>query len=341
MSWTKKKVLSPLPEELEGIVTSLDATVSTVQAVLGPLALALESASILFVLGNDLFAAIMDLVITAIEDLVNDIFGTGVFQLVINPFTLSNTTLRRERAGENKADQFDVTFVTPDQAIKEAIKSLDDPGDVDGFNNLKRPAFSENATVAGVGLLITVKDINAYLNLLKLLFTVWATEDIKFAIDKLENLQPPPRSTGADWDSLRFSQIGQLGLLQNQLLGVLALTKGYTLVPEGLINLIKLLKKKIDDLNEILDTLKEVIQALADIEGLGGVYVFDLPPQLGGNEAIKAALPNPELQGPEFFLHRYTFFMLYIGGGIDRLAGPVVAADNVRLIFKAFDEDDS
>ncbi len=187
--------------------------------------------------------------------------------------------------------------------------------------------------------MITVKDINAYLELMKLLFKVWATEDLKYAIKKVEDLQDPPRSTGADWDSIRFSQIGQLGLLQNQLLGVLALAKGYTLVPEGLINLINLLKKKIDDLNEILDTLTEVIDDLTNIEGLAGVYVFDLPPQLGGNEAIKAALPNAELQGPEFALHRYTFFMLYIGGGLDRTAGPVVAADNIRLIFKAFEED--
>jgi len=338
MSWAKKKVLSPLPEELEGIVTSLTGTVSSVQAVLGPLALALDSAATLFLLGNDLFAAIMNEVITAIEELVNDIFGSGVFQLVINPFTLSNTNLRRARVNDNEADAFNVTFVTPDQAIKEAIKSLDDPGDVDAFNNLKRPNFSVNATVAGVGLLITVKDINAYLELMKLLFRVWATEDIKFAIKKIEDLQAPPRSTGADWDSIKFNQIGQLALLQNQLLGVLALAKGYTLVPEGLINLINLLKKKIDDLNEILDTLTAVIEDLANIEGLAGVYVFDLPPQRGGNEAIKAALPNPELQGPEFALHRYTFFMLYIGGGIDRTAGPVVAADNIRKIFEAFEE---
>ena len=85
MSWTKKKILSPLPEELEGIVSSLNGTVNTVQKVLGPLALALESASILFVLGNDLFAAIMDLVITAIEDLVND---TEIYALPFARFAM-------------------------------------------------------------------------------------------------------------------------------------------------------------------------------------------------------------------------------------------------------------
>lgn len=340
MSWTKKKVLAPLPEELEPIISTLTGTANSVQAILEPLSLALEAASTLFLIGNDLFAAIMNEVIGLIEDLVNDLFGAGLFQLIINPFTISNTTLRRARIDDGESDAFDVTFITPDQAIKLAIKSLDDPGDVDFLGNFKRPNFSESATVAGFGLLVTVKDINAYLRLLKLLFKVWATEDLDFAIKKAESLlTETPRSTGADWDSMRLNQITQLGLIHQQLLAVLALCKGYTLVPEGLINLINLIKKKLDDLIDIIDVFKAVVDDLANLEALAGVYVFDLPPTLGGNEAIKAALPNPELQGPEFFLHRYTFFMLYIGGGPGTTAGPVIAADNIRKIFASFDDD--
>ncbi len=340
MTWTKKKVLVPLPEELEPIITLLTESATNVQSVLGPLSQALEAASALFVLGNDLFAAIMNELIELVEDLINDLFGAGLFQLIINPFTISNETLRRDREADNEADQDNVTFITPDQAIKLAIKSLDDPGDLDVEGNLKRPNFSESATVSGFGLLITVKDVNAYLELLKKLFTVWATEDIEFAINKLERLQDTtPRSTGADWDSMRLNSIGQLGAIQQRLLQTLALAKGYTLVPEGLINLINLIIKKLDDLNEVLDVFIAVVNQLADIESLAGVYLFDLPPTVGGNEAIKAALPNPELQGPEFILHRYTFFMLYIGGGPGPSAAPVKTADTIRQIFTDFEDD--
>jgi len=345
MTWTKKEVLPPLPEEAQKIIDDLQAVSGGVVDILKGLSLALEAAKVFFLLTNDLFAAIMTAIITAVEDLINDLFGSGVFQLVINPFTVTNTTLRREKVGEG-ADQFDVTFVTPDDAIKLAIKSFDDPYDIDPSSinstnpqgNLKRPDFSDSATVAGFGLLFTAKDLNIYIQFLQALKAVWTTDDIEFALGRALEAQgtTPGRSTGADWDSKRLNSIGSLGSIQNQLLKILSLAKGYTLIPEGIINLIDALQRKADDLIETIEAFQAVIDDLTNLQGLAGVHVLDIPPQVGGNNLLKASLPNPILQGPDNFLYRYTFFIMYVGGGISSLDSQVTAVDTIRQLVAAF-----
>lgn len=338
MTWTKKELLPPIPPEIQPLLDDITNASSTVIDVLNGFSSALEVAKLFFIAGNDLFAVIMDIIIQAIEDLINDLFGAGLFQLVVNPFTIGSDTLRRARVD----NQFNISIVTPDDAIKLAIKSLDDPGDIDPasitpdnpLGNLKRPNFSAGSTVAGFGLLVTAKDINAYIEILSQLAKVWQTSDIEFAISQANKATVPaiPRSTGADWDSLRVNQIGSLGSIQNQLLKMLALTKGYTLVPGGVVSLIEALQRKADDLSNTLEVFQAVFDDLTNIQALAGVHVLDIPPQVGGNDLLKASLPNPVIQGPDSFIFRYTMFLMYVGGGPSGAHPQVKAADTLRKL---------
>ena len=395
MPWQQKELLPPLPPELQLLVDNLTGVKSTVEAVAVPLADALNAIKAFFISTVDPFATLMNAIITETENLINDLFGAGAFQLIVSPFTVGGVN---RRTADGKIDKFGFQYITPDRAIKEAIKSFDDLGDPN------RPQFSENAPIAAFGILITVKDIGAYLKALELLNGVWTLSDVQFALARMKEtvggsasaqhdgvafnavtpgpqgnkivlvfdgvqtvdqvvdawnndpttveqdllvsfesianpltplglpnpdfkdgssvlspatvrLQGARTSKGADWNSIRFNQIGQLALVQDQLLKILALAKGYTLVPDSIQNLIDALLKKIQQIQDAADLAQQLIDDLTNIQGLADAWIFDLPVTTGGNAAVKEALKNAELQAPDKFIFRYTFFALYVGGG--------------------------
>ena len=138
MTWTRKPLLPPFHPELVNIMTSLGQLGTNVGAVLQIAEDLLNVAKVFYFLKGDLYKALVSALILELEDIINDLFGTGVYQLVVDPFTMVMHGKRYDRWG--------IPIVTPGDAINSAIASLDDEGDSD------RPLFSSSARVYGVGI---------------------------------------------------------------------------------------------------------------------------------------------------------------------------------------------
>lgn len=334
VGWEQKAIKAPLDNEVIRIIEQLKTNTGKVVTGLTLVANALDIAKVFFTVTEDIFAAVMDLIITDLENLNNDLFGTGAFQLAIHPFSVIDETKRRKLEKEGKEPPpFEIQYITPRQAVNHAINSFDDKGDG------ARPQFSDGAAVSAFALLITAKDLGLYISLMEKMAKVWNTKDIKFALKKAkekakiwydkdfdeslteeekkakEKEKNLPPSTGADWQSVRFNQIKALGDIQQQINNTLATARGYTLYPQGVTSLIDSLSRKLKQLAVTVETFQAVVDDLTNIPELAGVHVLNIPLGIGGNNRIKKELPNPEFQGIENDIYRYTFMLMYVGGG--------------------------
>jgi hypothetical protein len=300
MSWTKRQLVPPLPSEAQPIVDALNTVSGAVVPILNAASTLLNAASIFFQ-SADLYKALMTALVTQTEDLVNDLFGSGAFELVVNPFT----SFRRRQ----KVDKNGIPLLTPEEAINLAIRSLDDQGDLD------RPQFSDAANISAFGILVTAPDISVFLAILEALLSLWNIDDIQFIIREINRRRGIlVQSRPPDWDSLRFNQIKALGDVQKELLRVLAIAKGYLAVPDdAILDLIAQLQRKVNILTLSIAAFQAVIDALTNTPALSGVYMLDVPLGVGGNNRLKAELRDPQFA--QLGLNKYTFMALYVGGG--------------------------
>lgn len=302
MSWQQKNLGPPIPPEAQAIVDSLSTASSSVIPILDAASTALDIVKVIYNAGTDLYSAIMAALITECENLVNDYFNTGAYELIVSPFHAIAQRLPKDKYG--------IHLMNPGQAINLAIKSFDDLGDD------KRPQFSANANVSAFGILITVPDVGLFLQLLDSLYGVWTTWDIEYIkreTDLLVNV-PQYKSRPPDWNNINFEKIAPLGEMKKQVLDVLNIAKGYQVTPDdGVNDLIDALGRKIDNLTETITAFQTLLDGLAASTELSGAYIFDLPLGTGGTERIKEALPNDTLSALK--LNRYTIFMMYVGGG--------------------------
>ena len=384
MPWTQKTLLPPLPPEAQDVVDDLNTVAGSIVPILDAAATLLDAAKIFFSAGTDLYAALMTALITDVEDLVTDLFGTGAFELMVHSSAVLSTKLPKDKSG--------IQLITPADAVNLAIQSFDDLGDD------QRPQFSDSANIAAFGFLVTAKDVFLLVEILEILFSVLGLPQIKVLFEdlkeasgqsrtilsakatsggkitftytggspkvgnfiqqgavsvvvssftdttvaiedigigkKFENgaarfLAQPRFSTGADWDTFSFDQFDSLGKIEVQLLDVLQLAKGYAVIPDNNITeLIDLLSRKVDVLTAAVTLFQSVIDEITNTSGLTDTFVFDLPITVGGNKKVKEELVNPAFAASSFALDRYTFFVLYVGGGPS-----AAGVETIRLLF--------
>ncbi len=320
MSWTPKTITPPLPPGAVAVVSAISAATSTIGGVLSTVSALLNAAKIFFTGGTDLLQALMGAVISEAENLNNDFFGSGAFQLIISPFDLFGPRYLEDGNGK---DQYKIPYLTPRDAISAAVRSLDDTGDIN------RPVFSDAANIAAFGLLVTAPDVRALISLMESLLSVWKLDDLEFIITrtKAKAAPKPKKSVPVDWTSLKFNQIAALGDIQAENNKALAIARGYLNVGDNVITqMIDTIQRKVSVLNNSVATFQQVINLLTAAAGIPNVFVLDVPLGPGGTRRLKTELRDANLES--LLLNKYTLMLLYVGGGPSALG-----VDNIRKLM--------
>ena len=173
MPWQQKALLPPLPPEAQDVVDDLNAVAGSIIPILDAAATILDAAKIFFSAGSDLYAALMTALITEVENLINDLFGSGAFELMVHNSSVLSTKLQK--------DKFGIQLITPADAVNLAIQSFDDLGDD------QRPQFSDAASVAGFGFLVTQKDVFLLVKILEALATVLGLPQLDVIFEDLKS----------------------------------------------------------------------------------------------------------------------------------------------------------
>lgn len=319
MTWTPKTITPPLPPEAQDIVDAISTVTGTVSGILTTFSTLLDAAKIFYNGGTDLFVALMNGIIDAAEDLNNDYFGSGAFQLIIDPFSLPSTRYLEQGINDlaeditgakiKKKDQFGIPQLTPAECIAAAIRSFDDTGDEN------RPIFSDAADITALGLLITAPDLSAFLDLLEKLLSVWTLDDLEFIFDRFQlKVNPVKKSVPVDWGSIRFNQIKALGDIQKENNKALAIARGYLNVGDSIIpELIETIQRKVDVLNDSVTTFQSVVDLILAAAGVPNVFVLDVPLGAGGVNRVKIELRDSDLES--LAINKYTVMLLYVAGG--------------------------
>jgi hypothetical protein len=310
MAWVKnKKVGAPVFKEIADAAGQAGAAVNTLAGALALASAALDVAK-LFVQENiDPFAAAFQEVINQLEDLNNDLFGTGVYLLTINQLDVP---------GARRQDDFGVPMLFPREALRMAMESFDDPGDPN------RPQFSNSAQVCAFGFLATAPSIVGLIDLINALLNVFNIFEWELIKNRLQRatLTPSPASAYPDWRSVRLNSIPQMKLLQDSVNRLLETCRGLGAVVDAIHDVIDCIDQKVDDATAIVNALKANLAALQAAAKASGLYILDVPPQIGGNEFLKDQIFDCNLaiaQTP------YTICGIFVGGGPS-----LVPVDNIR-----------
>jgi hypothetical protein len=316
MPWQKQPISAPVSDAIVTVVDAVDTVVSVLDPILTVAETALELAKVFLHATTDPAAALFDAIVSELETLINDFFGTGVFVLEVNPFNVSAASVLVPGLTNTTApligrhDDFGIPLMTPSEAISHMINSFDDTGDTE------RPQFSNQASTVAFGFMLTAPDIAGFLALIEAFLAVfnWPGFDImKKKIQKQASILEP--STYPDWISYRLNSITQMKDLQASLLDLLNTLKGYRNILNNIADLIDLIKLKVDTLKDIVKKFRDQLQALKNAAKATGIYVFDFPLQVGGNSAVKTALNDPFLQSICTLNNGYTAAILFLGGG--------------------------
>lgn len=302
MPWQNKPLLPPLHPKLLTLADDISGVASAVGAVLEVVGDLLEVAKVFYLLVTDPYKALVAALITELEDLVNDMFSAGVYQLVIDPFQVFSAGTKKDRWG--------IPLLTPADAINAALKSFDDLADEN------RPIFSPDSKVAALGIMVTAPSYGELVSLLQSLWNVLGVEDIKWLLDKLEREKygRPKFSRPPDWQSLRLNEIKVMGDVQQYLLDTLAATKGYLTTTDEIIQkMIDSLARKVQVWQDAADMINMIVLNIQNIADMNQAYIMDLPETYGGIERIKQELMHPELMYNK--VNKYTFMYLCVGGG--------------------------
>jgi len=302
MVWTNKPLIPPLPPELLSIANTLSGVATTVGSVLDVLGQLLDIAKVFYQLAADPLKALVGAVIVEIEDFINSLFATGVYQLIVDPFAVVQAGQRKDRWG--------IPLLTPGDAINIAIKSFYDEGD------LNRPMFPDTANVCALGFMVTTPSYGKILTLLESLWNVFKLDDMQFTLRKLQEAKdgPPPFSRPPDWDSIRLNQADDMAEIQKTCLDALSTVKGYIVtVDDIIIKLIDLIRKKVQDLEDAVDIFNLLISNIQAIADMNQALILDVPLGVGGIPRLEEELMHPALMANK--TNQYTYMYLLVGGG--------------------------
>ena len=197
MSWKQVNIDPKILEGLDEVSSAASSIVSAVSPVLDSVSSALNVAKVFFKGSNSPLQSIGVALIDEIQNLVDDTFNTGVYHLFVNPYDLpiepnkfgfkllnqdpssdgTDIGLPIEKTiGVNSYDDFGNPKIKPSKMLRIITQSFYDQGDPE------RPLFSDDASVAAVGFMITAPDIDGFRDSIK------AFQDF-FGLPFLDDLQ--------------------------------------------------------------------------------------------------------------------------------------------------------
>ena len=346
MTWTKKPIPAPLIDGVEELATNISSITQPVVTLLDLASSALEVAKIFFATQASPTTALANALIDEVQNLNNDIFGSGVFQLVVQPFEINKKfgVPLIGQAGpidtETKlfglqqtgtilpSNDFGIPSLTPSRVIDKIVQSFDDQGD------LERPQFSNNASVAAFGFMVSAPDVNGFVSLLEGLQAVWDFGAFSRLLNQMKQKAnfpsgfPTPVSRPPDWDSVRFNSIDFMKKTQDQLNNQLNFLRGLLGSTDNLLNdFLTLIERKINNLQATVSEFNELINTIKNATAASGVYVLDVPAGVGGNERLKQEIRDDQFSDSRDNL---AAAVIYVGGGPS-----VAAVEAIRQIVAA------
>ena len=362
MTWQKSRVTTPISDAIADALKPIQSFLSAADPVLEATSTALGVAKVFVSSTEDLLQKLIGLLSDELENLVNDLFGTGFYVLTISPYdqqsyirahnfiksydpkkplgsqykvtySTTNRTYVDNKLVETEvqSEQFFVSDLSADefisslkiesyddlgvpilytyQALSMAIQSFDDLGDD------QRPMFSDDASVAAIGIMATSPALGDFLNLMTALMNVfkppkWGLEFGKFTeftTQQYESIKP-------DWRSFNLKSFPPMDNIYKSLLDMVYHLRGYqTVADTNLEDLITIIQDKIDVTRAILNKINTLIK---DIKSSTGLYVMDVPLGSGGNTRLKQAISDPSLQNIcALYRNKYSFLTIIVGGG--------------------------
>lgn len=311
--WTKSDVFAPVSKELAQIAGTAAGAAGATAGVLGAAAGLLQVAAAFITGTSDPFKAAYASVIDELEDLLNDLFGAGVFSLTINQFDVP---------GRRPKDDFGIPLLLPREALQLAIASFDDLADEN------RPQFSDSAEVAAFGFLANAPSVEGLLDLIKALVAVFSIPDFNLLQRRLQDAIEPPvtPSRYPDWQSLKLNSIDQIRETQEAANKMLENLRGnLTTADDNLVDLINVLTKKVKQAEKIIKDLEDVLDNLSNATAASGLFTLNIPPGVGGNKRLKEEIFDCDLT---LINGGYTVVGIFVGGG-----PTLVPIDNIRKII--------
>jgi len=300
MSWKKQTLRFPIPKEVTSIVDTVGIIPTTLSPILSVVSSLLTVAKFIYGGSFDLFKKLVGGLIGELEDLINDLFGTGMFMLVVQPF---------DAEGKLTYDSEGIPIITPAQAIKTAQDSFDDLGDEN------RPIFSDDAVVVGFGFLITAPDLPTFKYTLDSVLNIFDIPQLRFTLKKFEETEPTPKppSVKPDWDGLKFNSIDGLKEVQEKLLGVVGLLNGMMVTPDDNVNdLIDSIGEKVTNLQNTVDEFQALLDQLKGSINIDGLYMWSADKLSGGTNYLKEQLSSSKMNEIK---DTYSAMVLFVGGG--------------------------
>lgn len=126
MAWKNATVNSPIPGALADIVSGTSVVTNTLSTLFSAITTLLEIAQVFVQDTVEPFESLVDAIITQLEQLINDLFGSGLFMLVVNPFELTNSSALIEIAESRRAirDEEDIANAQYKLEEKQVQKAL-------------------------------------------------------------------------------------------------------------------------------------------------------------------------------------------------------------------------
>lgn len=297
MSWIKRDVVGPIPDELASVSAEASTLVSTLTPILTSVANLLSAAQVFYTTTLDPYSSLVTSLINQAENLNNDFFATGVYDLSVTPFS---------RSGVTRYDSFGFPLMTPKEAILSAVESFDDLGDS------QRPQFSNSAQVSAIGLLASAPSPDAFISIVENLTSILQLEDWKLLL-KLRERHSDVSSVESvlpDWRSLKLNSIEDMRKVQDSNNQIISYARGYAATPDTNIqDLVDVINAKVSKLNQLKSQLDQLTQ---NLRAATGVFVMNVPMGVGGNERIKQELRDCPL---ERSTNQYTVLTVIMGGG--------------------------
>lgn len=300
MSWKKSDIGAPAIASAAAAAGSVLGAIGAATAATAIAASQVATANQAFQDKADKTLAAFNAVVTSVENLINDTFGTGVYMLQINQFDVP---------GRRPLDDFGVPLLYPREALQMAISSFDDLADD------QRPQFSDQAQVAAFGFLATAADIEGLKQLITQLLAVFDLSDWRIALKKYNDATVPPTvpSVYPDWKSIRLNSIPQLAGTQKALNKALENVRG-TVNSAGSASkdLANMVDKKARDAKQLVQAIQDNIQHLQNAIKASGIYFLNVPVGVGGNTRLKNEIfdCNLVIQNTG-----YTIVGILVGGG--------------------------
>lgn len=297
MPWRDTGIAKPIPNAIADVLSVAGGAISVIEPLLSAIKTLLQVAEAFYHGVLDPLAATVQALLTEAQNFITDFFGTGVFSLVVDAVN---------RPGIVKYDSLGIPLMTPGQAIFTAIDSLDDLGDIN------RPQFSVDASIVGLGFMATAPSPDQFLALIALLrriFTIPEWELI-FKIVNRHRIVVAGPPVPPDWRSLRLNSIQEMKDLEDGMLALIQMLRGYAVVPDTNIqDLVDIIDQKLSLLKDLMDKLKQLV---SDLRHTTGIFVMNMPIGVGGNARLKEFLRDCPLEHSH---NQYTIMSVFVGGG--------------------------